>query len=156
VANAAVSTEVSPADIGQLYLELHHRLHRLVDDAMNANGLSMARAKVLCQLLDNGPMKQADIAAGLRLAARSITDTVDSLERDGLAERRPDPGDRRAWLVAITEPGRKTVRAAMIAKAKAMEQIFGSLTARQRGDFATLLRAIGDSVAPNQGEPRAR
>jgi DNA-binding MarR family transcriptional regulator len=147
-----VKTEVSNAELGQLYLELHHRIHRLVDDAMSANGLSLARAKVLTQLDENGPMNQASIATCLGLAPRSITDTVDSLERDELAARQSDPNDRRAWIVAITPAGRKTLTTAMAAKTKAMGQIFDSLDDRQRADLAALLRTIHTAVTATAGD----
>jgi DNA-binding MarR family transcriptional regulator len=146
------TSEVSAAELGQLYLELHHRLHRLVDDTMNASGLSIARAKVLGQLAENGPMNQASIATRLGLAARSVTDTVDSLERDSLAARQSDPNDRRAWIVAITPAGSKALATAMAARAKVMNQIFESLDARQRDDFAALLVSIRTSVIANSGD----
>ncbi len=148
--------EVSAAELGQLYLELHHRLHRLVDDAMSASGLSMARTKVLSQLAENGSMNQTSIATRLGLAARSVTETVDSLERDGLAERQSDPRDRRAWIVSITPSGCTALAGAMEAKAKAMNQIFEVLDARQRADFAALLTSIRTSVVATPGDCNVR
>src|ERR1700712_1174702 len=103
---ARQSIAPSPVEIGQLYFELHHRIHRLVDEAMNESGLSLSRAKVLGVLAEFGPVKQAAVAAVLGFAPRSVTDTLDALEREGLATRGPDPTDRRAWLVEITSTGR--------------------------------------------------
>jgi DNA-binding MarR family transcriptional regulator len=37
--------------------------------------------------------------------ASFMTGMVDRLEEDGLIERRPDPGDRRVTLIALTEQG---------------------------------------------------
>ena len=48
--DAADRMDVSPLEVGQTYLELHHRLHRIVDQAMSSAGLSLARAKVLMRL----------------------------------------------------------------------------------------------------------
>ena len=42
----------------------------------------------------------------LRIAPRSATEVVDALEERGLVERRPDPADRRATLVALTDARR--------------------------------------------------
>jgi DNA-binding MarR family transcriptional regulator len=150
------SQHATPADVGHLYLEVHQRLHRLVDDAMCLNGLSLARTKVLGQLADNGPLNQAAIAARLGLAARTVTDTVDSLERDGLAERQSDPNDRRAWMVALTSAGRAALSKALAAKSKAMERVFGALDAEQRDQFAALLQTIRTSVVPEPGEVNVR
>ena len=57
------------------------------------------------RLHEQGPTRQSVLAAEFGLSPHSITDIVDALERLGLAERRPDPTDRRAKLVAITKAG---------------------------------------------------
>ena len=110
---AAESVAPSTVEIGQLYFGLHHRIHRLVDEAMNAAGLSLSRAKVLGVLAECGPVKQATVACKLGFAPRSVTDTLDALEREGLATRGPDPNDRRAWLVEITPAGRTALEQAL-------------------------------------------
>ena len=69
--------DVSALDVGQAYFELHHQLHRLVDQTMSAAGLSLARAKVLMRLSERGPMNQATLAGLLGFAPRSVTDIVD-------------------------------------------------------------------------------
>ena len=92
---AAGAAEVSANDVGQFYIALHHRLRRMVDEAMTDAGLSLSRAKVLSELSEHGPMNQSTLAIRLGFAPRSVTDTVDSLERAGLAQRSDDPADRR-------------------------------------------------------------
>ena len=144
--------DVSPYDVGQRYLELHHRLHRLVDEEMAATGVSLSRAKVLNQLAEHGPMNQANLAGRLGFAPRSVTDTVESLERDGLVRRAEDPFDRRARVVAITPDGREALTRAMTAKHQMFDQIFGALDAPARVQFVALLTTIADSVTPNPGD----
>jgi DNA-binding MarR family transcriptional regulator len=138
--------DVSPYEVGQLYIAMHHRLHRLVDDEMTAAGLSLSRAKVLGVLADFGPMNQAALAGHLGFAARSVTDTVDSLERDNLAVRQDDPSDRRARIVAITPAGAKVLAEAMTTRLRMFDQIFGSLDAAQREQLAGLLQIINGSL----------
>ena len=77
-------------------------MFRAVNEEMSGCGLSMARTKVLMRLHEQGPTRQSVLATDLGLAPHSITDIVDALERQGLAERRPDATGRRAKLVAIT------------------------------------------------------
>ena len=81
------SPPVAAHEVGEAYLDLHHQLHRICDQAMGAAGLTLARAKVLNRLDDMGPMNQATLAGLLGHAPRSVTETVDALERDGLVER---------------------------------------------------------------------
>ena len=132
----------SPVEIGQLYFALHHRIHRLVDEAMSDAGLSLSRTKVLGILAEHGPIKQAAVATLLGFAPRSVTDTLDALEREGLATRGPDPTDRRAWLVAITPPGTVALERALIVKRAAMNTVFGGLADTECQQFAAVLAGV--------------
>lgn len=134
--------DVSPVEVGQAYFELHHLLHRSIDRTMSCAGLSFARTKVLMRIAAEGPMNQAKLAGLLGFAPRSVTETIDALERDGLVTRSEDPNDRRARLVAITPAGRDAHEAAMAVKTKAMTETFGSLTTQERASLIELLASI--------------
>src|SRR5208337_5346615 len=116
---------VTPEQVGERYLAVHHRMLRAVNDEMNGCGLSMARTKMLRRLHEQGPTRQSVLAADFGLSPHSITDVVDALERQGLAERRPDATDRRAKLVAITEAGQAYLRVASAARERLLGQIYG-------------------------------
>ena len=131
---------ITPEQVGERYLAVHHRMFRAVNDEMAGCGLSVARTKVLRRLCEQGPTRQSVLAADFALSPHSITDIVDGLERLGLAERRPDPVDRRAKLVAITDAGRTALDAANATWERLLTQIFGSLS---QGDRETLLRLLG-------------
>ena len=145
-----MSRAVSPVDAGLTYLELHHQLHRIVDQAMSSAGLSLARAKVLMRLDSHGPMNQATLAGLLGFAPRSVTETVDGLERDGLVTRTEDPHDRRARIVALTASGREAFEAAMTVRSKTMDEIFGVLSPAERAQLVSLLTTIRTNLV--QGE----
>jgi DNA-binding MarR family transcriptional regulator len=131
---------ITPEQVGERYLAVHHRMFRAVNDEMAGCGLSMARTKVLRRLCEQGPTRQSVLAADFALSPHSITDIVDGLERLGLAQRRPDPVDRRAKLVAITDAGRTALDAANATWERVLTQIFGSLS---EADRETLLRLLG-------------
>ena len=130
---------ITPEQVGERYLAVHHRMFRAVNDEMSGCGLSMARTKVL-RRLHEGPARQSVLAAEFELSPHSITDIVDGLERLGLAERRPDPADRRAKLVAITDAGEASLDVANATWERLLTQIFGALS---EDDRATLLRLLG-------------
>ena len=131
---------ITPEQVGERYLAVHHRMFRAVNDEMAGCGLSVARTKVLRRLCEQGPTRQSVLAADFALSPHSITDIVDGLERLGLAERRPDPVDRRAKLVAITDAGRTALDVANATWERLLTQIFGSLS---QADRETLLRLLG-------------
>jgi DNA-binding MarR family transcriptional regulator len=131
---------MTPEQLGERYLAVHHRMFRAVSDGMSGCGLSMARTKVLNQLREHGPTRQSVLAAQFELSPHSITDIVDGLERSGLAERQPDSTDRRAKLVAITPAGQACLDVAYVTRERLLTQIFGALS---EADRATLIRLLG-------------
>ena len=133
---------ITPEQVGERYLAVHHRMFRAVNDEMNSCGLSMARTKVLSKLHELGPTRQNVLAAEFGLSPHSITDIVDGLERLGLAERRADPTDRRAKLVAITDVGEASLDVANATRERLLKHIFGGLSEADRETFLRLLDSL--------------
>jgi DNA-binding MarR family transcriptional regulator len=75
--------------------------------------LSMPRARLLLAVAAGvareTSTRMSDIALDVGVTARTITTMVDALERDGLVERLPDPLDRRAISLRLTENGEALV-----------------------------------------------
>ena len=140
-------------DLGHLYMQVHGRVHRLVDDAMTAGGASLSRTKVLSLLARRGPINQAAIAAELGFAPRSVTDLIDALEREGFAQRFDDPTDRRSRLIRITDSGSTTLESAMRIKTDLFEEIFAVLDPPSRTELFSLLETVHNSLSVQPGEP---
>jgi DNA-binding MarR family transcriptional regulator len=142
---------ITPEQVGERYLAVHHRMFRAVNEEMSACGLSLARTKVLKRLHEQGPVRQSVLAADLGLAPHSITDIVDGLERQGLAERQPDATDRRAKLVAITKAGQSCLTIAQATRERLLGQIFGALSQEERVTFLHLLDVLDETIKPLAG-----
>ena len=119
---------------------------RAVNDEMNGCGLSMARTKMLQRLHEQGPTRQNVLAADFGLSPHSITNIVDGLERLGLAERRPDPTDRRAKLVTITDAGKASLDVANATRERLLKEIFGALSEADRATFLRLLDGLDEAA----------
>jgi DNA-binding MarR family transcriptional regulator len=89
----------------------------------------------------HGVMRLSELSDRLRIAPRSATEVVDALESRGLAQRRPDPGDRRATLVEVTEDGAGVLDAIRGSEA---ERVFGRLSPTDRSHLARILRKLRD------------
>ncbi len=137
---------ITPEQLGERYLAVHHRMFRAVNDEMNGCGLSMARTKVLRHLHEHGPTRQNVLAVDFGLAPHSITDIVDGLERLGLAERRPDATDRRAKLVAITDAGEACLDVANATRERLLTHIFGALSEEDRAILLRLLSSLDEAA----------
>ena len=64
------------------------------------------------QHLERGGTRIGVLAERARMTNQSMGYLVDALEKRGYVERRPDPADRRAALVVITDRGRDQIAAA--------------------------------------------
>jgi DNA-binding MarR family transcriptional regulator len=143
---------ISPEQVGERYLTVHHRMHRAVDNGMLGCGLTLARTKVLSQL-QSGPVRPSVLATELGLAPHTITDVVDALERDGLVARQPDPTDRRAKLVALTSEGEVARAAASRTRQRLIEHVFGALDDADRAAMMRLLDVLDGAVAALATQP---
>lgn len=75
----------------------------LVDTA----GLSPSASTVLYRLDGDGPVRLTALASAVEMSQPSMTQLIQRLERRHLVTRSPDPEDRRAALVSITDTGRQ-------------------------------------------------
>lgn len=87
------------------------------DTVLRRFGLTFARYELLMllQFSRKGELPMGVIGKRLQVHPASVTSATDRLERDGLAQRRPHPQDRRAVLVAITQEGKQRARSATTA-----------------------------------------
>jgi DNA-binding MarR family transcriptional regulator len=60
-----------------------------------------------------GGLRIGDLAQALRITVGGTSKLADRIERAGLIRREPDPDDRRASRVALTDSGRRTLAAAV-------------------------------------------
>lgn len=71
--------------------------------------LSAAQSSALATLHDHGPMRMGALADRESIRMPTATSLVDGLIRSDLASRAPDPDDRRAVVIAITDHGRTVI-----------------------------------------------
>jgi DNA-binding MarR family transcriptional regulator len=70
------------------------------------SGISQVDYAALLVIEGNPGCRQADLGALLRIRQPNLVEPLDSLEKRGLIERRPDPRDRRAQTLDLTAAGR--------------------------------------------------
>ncbi|MEV4259141.1 MarR family transcriptional regulator [Spirillospora sp. NPDC049652] len=121
------------------------------DSVVAASGVAVDRAAVplLRLLADNdGPMRPSEIAARLVVEAPHVTRQVQRLERAGYVDRVPDPDDRRAQRVRLSDTGRDAVECI---RAVGRAWMSDALTAWSPGELRSLAglvhRMVDDFVA---------
>ena len=115
------------------------QLRHLSKQTLEPWDITPGHSRALGVLMHHGLMRLSELSDHLHIAPRSTTEVVDGLEERGLVERRADPNDRRATLVALTDRGitvGEDIRAARQAEA---ERFFGGLSASDRDHLARIL-----------------
>lgn len=102
------------------------------------------QARALGVLSRHGPVRLGTLSEHLRIAPRSATEVADALEMRGLVERRADPTDRRATLIALTPRGEEVTTAIRAARGAEAEEFFARLDADDRAALARILDALLD------------
>jgi DNA-binding MarR family transcriptional regulator len=115
-------------------------------EALNL-GRGSGRVKALLWLAE-GPLSLSELASAVSVDAPYATLIVDNLEERGLVERRPDPGDRRRKLVALTAEGKEAAQRALRIKREPPPG-FASLSAAELDTLEELVRRL------TSGSPRA-
>jgi DNA-binding MarR family transcriptional regulator len=100
--------------------------------------------RALRVLTRHGAMRLSELSGHLHIAPRSATEVADALESRGLIQRRPDPADRRAILVELTEQGASVLEAIRAARGTEAERVFSRLSDADRTDLARILRKLRD------------
>jgi DNA-binding MarR family transcriptional regulator len=124
---------------------LNRRLHREMDETLDQFGLNSGEWKVLGALWRTGAphrLSPGQLAKVEELSTGAMTNRLDRLEEAGHVRRLPDPKDRRAVQIELTEKGKKTWEKAVMAQAKKEALIASALTEREKELLTNLLRKL--------------
>jgi DNA-binding MarR family transcriptional regulator len=100
--------------IGQLLVQLTRLFQTELFERLLDAGLEDARVPhthVTAYIKADGS-RLTELAAQARMTLPAMSELVDDLQRLGIVERRPDPSDRRAKLICLTDAGWDAMRTA--------------------------------------------
>jgi DNA-binding MarR family transcriptional regulator len=139
----------SPArDVQDVASQLHAttlHLSRRLRAQDEARGISAPRLSALLALRVSGPLRIGDLAAVEQVEPPSMTRLIDKMQRDGLVARHPDPDDRRAVRVTITQAGKRALDRGHAGRITALTDLLGNLTAAELRALGTGVRALSRS-----------
>ncbi len=100
--------------IGLLVHDVGRLLRRRIDQRAQTIGLTSAQWRVLssvsrAEMRNEEPLNQAALADQMDMEPITLSRQIDRMEAAGLIERRPDPGDRRANRLYLTDAARPLV-----------------------------------------------
>jgi DNA-binding MarR family transcriptional regulator len=118
---AKLSSDADLNRIGALVVALHDRIRIATEEAARSSATFPAALTVLHIWPDGASVEV--LAQSLRVSHSRAVRIVDRLEEDGLARRCPDPHDGRALRVQLTADGRRSARAVLAARGRALGEL---------------------------------
>lgn len=114
---------------------------------LEGSGTSLRAVSVL-KYADESERTQGEIADLTCLDKSTMVHTVDALEKDGLATRRPSQKDRRARVVEVTDEGRKLVASTENVLGDLYDEVLERLPHADREPFLRSLATLAGGVTP--------
>jgi DNA-binding MarR family transcriptional regulator len=130
-----------------LSLAMMREVHRELEPA--AYGL-------LIGLYDRGPTRPSELAEYFGVGKPTISRQVKVLEELGLIERRPDPDDRRAHLLALTSEGQRRLDTVRVARRERFHALLGTWPEEDVRVLATMLARFNGLVQTSGKPTRSR
>ena len=140
----SLSNLPSSALLRLAYNTLAARIYAAVVAGTAFGDLRPSHGNAMEQLELEDGLRLTDLAARAGMTAQSMGELVDDLEGKGYLERRPDPDDRRAKRIYLTDRGRENARVAKQATAD-VEASLAALLGEER--YRNLRRTLEDIIA---------
>lgn len=115
--------------------------------------LSRSDFGVLLRLADTGCTRSRDLAAAEGLDPSTMSRRLASLEERGFIRRSPDPDDRRAQVLSLTDAGQDALRTERRRRVGSVTDALADWPPEEQEELARLLGRLADSL---EAAPRPR
>jgi DNA-binding MarR family transcriptional regulator len=121
---------------------VYSRLERRLGQCLTAYGLSLSQFDVLATLAHGEGITQQDLAERLLVTKGNVVGLIDRVSAAGWVERRPDPEDRRANRLYLTDAGRELLARAFPGQHAFVCKAFGRLNEEELRRMHQLLATL--------------
>ena len=108
-------------------------------------GITMNQFEVLEVLYHRGDLNIGSITKLIMSTPGNVTVVVRNLKRDGYITSIPDPKDKRASILSLTQKGKEIIEKLFPTHAKNFEEYFKDFTKEETETLFTLLRKLHKS-----------
>jgi DNA-binding MarR family transcriptional regulator len=132
-----------------------HSIGRLIRQRVTGSDLDPGSFWLLKTLAKQGPLRVTELAGCANLDTSTVSRHVTQLERSGLIGRTPDPDDRRAQLVELSDAGRERLHSAMAQRRALLTDSLRDWPADDIAEFARLLDRFVSAIENNAPQENA-
>jgi DNA-binding MarR family transcriptional regulator len=134
--------------------ETSRLMRRLFNRRASALGVTSAQWRVMFWLGRQPGSKQVELAEKLDVEPITAGRTIDRLEEAGLVERRPDPEDRRAWRLYLTEQAEPMVTRLRAVAEDVLAEVFQGVDEKEIAALRGALERLRDNVTAMEAAER--
>lgn len=128
----------------------HSRLERRIAEALGGHGLSLPQFDVLATLWHGEGITQQGLAERLLVTKGNVVGLIDRVGAAGWVERRPDPEDRRANRLYLTDAGRKLLAEAWPCQVALRRKVFGTMTEDELRRLHAMLERLEETCLASE------
>jgi DNA-binding MarR family transcriptional regulator len=148
VSSADARAEALLDEIGELYA-IVLRISRRIQD--HAEPMTPTQRLALIEIANVGPLRLRNLASRMDTTAATASRAVDTLEDYGFVERRTDPNDGRATLIAVTTKGRRWSERRRALLLEVLREVTAEAApAHLAGDIARLNAALREATGHDE------
>lgn len=125
-------------------------LHRRAGAIFNQGGLTSAQFAVLEALYHKGDLTINEIIDSILSTSGNMTVVINNLEKDAMIERHPNPNDKRSYIIAITQKGRKKIEEIFPGHVEDLAESFTGLKEEEKEMLVHLLKKINTRSESNE------
>ena len=139
-------------NLGFLMHDVSRLLRRRLDKEAQAIGLTSAQWRVLAYLARCEGSNQANLADFMDMEPITLSRQLDRMEAAGMTERHPDPNDRRAHRLYLTESGRELITGFRAHTSEVMRETVEGISEAEIETMTALLTRMRSNLTGKAGE----
>ncbi|MDQ0223135.1 MarR family winged helix-turn-helix transcriptional regulator [Streptococcus moroccensis] len=117
-----------------------HTITLLESPLIKQHGITLTQFGVLEILYNKGDLRIQDLIDKMLTTSGNMTVVIKNMIRDGLITRQPNPLDKRACLISLTDKGRAFIETILPDHYQNVGRIFSVLTDEEQDLLVSLLK----------------
>lgn len=134
-----------------LMAQVSRLMRRAFDEKARTIGVTRPQWQVLVLLGSNAGINQGGLAEILEVEPITLGRMIDRLQDAELVERRPDPADRRAWRLFLTDKAQGLLEQLRPLADEMLEAALDGIPAEDRDNLAETMRRMRTNLSRKVG-----
>lgn len=127
-----------------VFTRAEQKIHKMEYETMKTGGLTSSQFAVLEALYNKGDLRICEIIEKILTTSGNITVVIKNLEKDELIRKYPDPEDKRAMIISLSDKGREIMDDIFPKHVENINEIFSILSIQEKLELKKILKKFKD------------